>query len=120
MFNLMMFNVDWQSGKATIPIGRMFEYTDDHIADQFRQNGNPLLDRLSALPCLSCEEGIENEVAHVGQINRARVAGGEVVLEIGFDAEVPALANNMLYAHRLELNMPRDFEFSVSGAPRPR
>ena len=46
MFNLLMFNVDWQSGRAIIPMGRMFEYTDDHIADQFRQDGGPLLDRL--------------------------------------------------------------------------
>jgi hypothetical protein len=112
MFNLMMFNTDWQSGRATVPIGRMFEYTDDNIADQFRQNGNPLLDRLSALPCLFCEEGVVKEVAHVGQINRARVVGRDVALEISFDAEVPTLANSMLYEYRLELNMPHDFEFS--------
>jgi len=66
MFNLLMFNVDWASGRATVPTGRMFEYTDDHIADQFRQNGNPLLDRLTVLPCLFCEEGITTEVAYVG------------------------------------------------------
>lgn len=112
MFNLMMFNTDWHSGRATVPIGRMFEYTDDHIADQFRQNGSPMLDRISALPCLFCEEGVANEVARVGQINRTRVVGREVALEINFDVEVPALTNSMLYAHRLELDMSHDFEFS--------
>lgn len=112
MFNLLMFNVDWASGRATVPIGRMFEYTDDHIADQFRQDGNPLLERLTALPCLFCEEGVTDEVARVGQINRARVVGRDVALEVSFDAEVPALLNSMMYANRMELNMPHDFEFS--------
>ena len=52
MFNLIMRSVDWDSGREAMPIGRFFEYTDDHIADQFRQNGNLLLDRLidAALP----------------------------------------------------------------------
>ena len=112
MFNLLMFNIDWQSGRATIPIGRMFGYTDDHIADQFRQNGSPQLDRLTVLPCLFCEEGVTDEVARIGQINRARVVGREVALEISFDTEVPPLKNSTMYANRMELNMPDDFEFS--------
>jgi hypothetical protein len=112
MFNLLMFNVDWQSGRANVPIGRMFEYTDDDIANQFRQNGSALLDRLTALPCLFCEEGVTNEVARVGQINRARVVGRDVALEISFDAEVPPLQNKMLYENRIEVDMPHDFEFT--------
>lgn len=112
MFNLIMLNVDWAAGRATVPIGRMFEYTDDHVADQFRHAGNPLLDRLTALPCLFCEEGTTSEVAHVGQINRARIVGRDVSLEISFDADVPPLQNSMIYAHRNALEMPHDFEFS--------
>jgi hypothetical protein len=90
----------------------MFEYTDDQIADQFRQDGNTRLDRLTALPCLFCEEGTADEVAYVGQINRARITNRQAVLEISFDAEVPPLQNIMLYANRLELDMPNEFEFS--------
>lgn len=112
MFNLLMFNVDWASGRATVPVGRMFEYTDDHIANQFRHEGSPILDRLTALPCLFCEEGTTDEVAYVGQINRARITGREVALEISFDAEVPPLQNSMISAKRMELDMPHDFEFS--------
>ena len=52
MFNLLMYNVDWVSGKAMVPMGRMFEYTDDNVANQFRQDGSPLLDRMTALPCV--------------------------------------------------------------------
>ena len=111
MFNLLMFNADWQSGRANVPKSRIFEHTDDHIADQFRENGSPLLDRLTALPCLFCQEGTTNEVARVGRINRARVVGPNIALELSFDAEVPAQVNGMLYANRMELDMPHDFEF---------
>lgn len=93
-------------------MGRMFEYTDEHIAAQFRDGGNPLLNRLTSLPCLFCEEGITDEIAYVGQINRARIAGRDLLLEISFDTEVPRLHNGMIYASRTELDMPHDFEFS--------
>ena len=112
MFNLLMFNVDWKSGRVNVPLGRMFEYTDEHIAAQFKQTGSPKLDRLTSLPCLFCEEGVTNEIAHIGQINRARVVGRELALEISFDADVPPLQNSMMYANRVELGMPSDFEFS--------
>jgi len=112
MFNLLMFSVDWESERVTIPVGRVFEYTDDHIVAQFRPNGNLLLDRLTTLPCLFCDEGKADEIARVGQINRARVVGQELALEISFDPEVPAVLNSALYANRVELDMPHDFEFS--------
>jgi hypothetical protein len=95
-----------------MPVGRIFEYTDDHIAEQFRQGGNLLLDRLTALPCLFMPEGFRDEIAYVGQINRARVAGNEVLFEFTRDTEVPPLQNSMVYANRMELDMRDDFEFS--------
>jgi hypothetical protein len=112
MFNLLMFNVDWPSGRVAVPIGRMFEYTDDHIAAQFRDvAGNLLLDVLTSLPCLFCEEGTTDETAYVGQINRARITGKDLSLEVSFDAEVPPLQNSLIHANRMELYMPNDFEF---------
>lgn len=113
MFNLLMFNVDWSAGRVTVPMGRIFEHTDDHISAQFRGDSNSLLlDHLSSLPCLFCEEGISDETAYVGQINRARITGKDLSLEISFDPEVPPLQNSIIYANRTELDMPHDFEFS--------
>jgi hypothetical protein len=112
MFNLIMRSVDWNNGREAMPVGRFFEYTDNHIADQFRQNGDLLLDRLTALPCLFMQEGIRDEIAYVGQINRARIVGNEVSFEYTLDAEVPPLQNSMIYANRMALDMPHDFEFS--------
>jgi hypothetical protein len=112
MFNLIMRSFDWDTGRGFMPVGRLFEYTDDHIADQFRQGGNFLLERLTALPCLFMQEGTQDEIAYAGQINRARVVGSEVSFEYTLDAGVPPLQNSMIYANRMALDMPHDFEFS--------
>ena len=114
MFNLIMRSVDWgTTGRESMPVGRLFEYTDEHIADQFRQGGNDLLpERLTALPFLFMQEGRGDEIAYVGEINRARVVGNEVSFEYTLDAEVPPLQNSMIYLNRIALDMPHDFEFS--------
>jgi hypothetical protein len=112
MFNLIMRSVDWDTGIGGVPIERIFEYTDPSIAIQLRQDGNLLLDRLTALPCLFMREGVGDEIAYVGQINRARIVGHEVSFEYTLDAEVPPLQNSMIYANRMALDMPNDFEFS--------
>lgn len=112
MFNLIMRGRDWSSGRETMPTSRVFEYTEDHVADQFRRDGQLLLDKLITAPCLFMAEGSGDELAYVGQINRARLAGGEISFEYSLDAEVPPLQNATIYEHRLELDMPHDFEFS--------
>ncbi len=112
MFNLIMRGGNWDNGRETMPLDRFFEYTDDHIRDQFRQAGNLLLDRLIQLPCLFMNEGTRDEVAHVGQVNRARLVGREVSFEYTVDAEVPPLLNSILFENKIELHMPQDFEFS--------
>jgi hypothetical protein len=46
MFNLIMFSLEWENnGVTSVPASRIFEYTDQHIIDQFRENGNPVLER---------------------------------------------------------------------------
>jgi hypothetical protein len=112
MFNLIMRSVDWSIGRETMPIGRMFEYTDKNIAAQFKQGDVILLDRLMALPCLFMSEGIRDEIAYIGQINRARIIGQDVSFEFTLDAGVPPLQNSMIYANRMTLDMRVDFEFS--------
>lgn len=112
MFNLIMLNIDWTGGRGSIPTNRIFEYTEDHVATQFREGGNPVLERLTLLPCLFLEEGTTDEVVYVGQINRARITGQEVSFEFSIDTEVPPLQNSSIYESRIELDMPHDFEFS--------
>jgi hypothetical protein len=113
MFNLIMLYTEWENGgRASVSVPRMFEYTDPNIAGQFQDANGPLLGRLTGLPCLFMLEGTGDEVAYVGQINRARRVGAEVSIEYTFDAEAPPLLNRLIYANRMALDMPQDFEFS--------
>lgn len=113
MFNLLMRWFEWGAdNNATMPLGRMFEFTDEHVADQFRRDGSPMLERLTALPCLFMNEGIEDQVCRVGSITRARIANREIHFEYAIDAEVPPLVNSVIWANRNFLDMPQDFEFS--------
>lgn len=112
MFNLIMRSVEWDTGRGTIEVSRVFEYTETHVSAQFKENNLPVLDKLLALPCLFMQEGTSDEVAYVGQVNRARMIGGEISFEYSMDSEVPIFLNSFIYEHRIELDMPRDFEFS--------
>lgn len=76
MFNLIMRSVEWNTGREVMPVNRLFEYTEQHLADKFTIDGNTDLDELIKLPCLFMQEGTQDQVAYVGQINRARVVGG--------------------------------------------
>lgn len=112
MFNLIMRSVDWNAGSETMPIDRIFEYTDEHVSIQFKHDGKISLDQLISMPCLFMQEGVGSELAYVGQINRARIAGTEVSFEYMLDTEVPPLLNSLIFANRIALDMPHDFEFS--------
>ncbi len=113
MFNLLMFNVDWYAGRVSLPMERIFEYTDSHIAAQFRDsNNNLLLEPLTDLPCLFCKEGKGDETMYVGQIKQARISGNNLSLVLSIDMDVPPLQNSIMYINRNQLDMFSDFEFS--------
>ncbi len=114
MFNLLMLSVDWNEvGTIGISKQRVFEYTDDYIAEQFiDQGGQPYLDKLKALPCLFCNEGYQDELAYVGRITDARFSGKEITLQISFDQDIPPIRNSLLYENRTELNMIGTLAFS--------
>lgn len=113
MFNLVMRRFEWGGdNNGTLPVGRMFEYTEDHLTEQFREGGVPALDRLMRLPCLFMDEGIGDEVCRVGTITRARIVNREIVFEYALEPDVPPLPNSVIFANRAALDMPADFEFS--------
>jgi hypothetical protein len=112
MFNLIVRSGDWDNGRETMPVGRMFEYTDEHIEAMFRQDANLLLDRVAALPCLFMNEGVDEQLAYVGQINKIHMVGGELAFEYMLDTEVPPLQNGLIYANRVTLDISNEFEFS--------
>lgn len=112
MFNLIVRSAEWSSGRGTIELNRVFEYTEAHVSAQFTESSVPAFDKLLALPCLFMQEGTGDEVAYVGQVNRARMVGKEIQFEYAMHAEVPTLLNSFIYSNRFDLDIPRDFEFS--------
>jgi hypothetical protein len=103
---------DWDTGTFSMPLGRVFEYTEDRVAASLKAGEDLLFERMVLLPCLFMAEGIGDQVARVGWISRPRLVGWEVVVEYTFDPDVPPLENSLVYANRIALDMPHDFEFS--------
>lgn len=113
MFNLIMRGVtNWDTGRDTMSLDRIFEYTEPQLASYYNPSNVLLLDHLIKLPCLFMQEGTRDELAYVGQINRAKIVGKEVAFEYSLDTEVPPLKNSLIYTNRMALDMPIDFEFS--------
>lgn len=105
MFNVIMRHYEWAGNRASMPIERMFEYTEQGLAARFMDGDQPALDRLRELPCLFIPEGIADEVCRVGTITAARIAGGEVRFEFALDPDVPPMTNGSLFAHKARLDM---------------
>lgn len=107
-----MRTFDWDDGEATMSLGRAFEYTEPSLTDAFSDRGQPALDRLMRLPFLFMPEGTGEEICHVGSVTRARLVIREIRFEYVLDRDVPPLTNELIYANRIALDMPEDFEFS--------
>jgi hypothetical protein len=103
---------DWNEVQGSLPLARMFEYTEQPLVNQLSQNGQPDFAALGRLPCLFMNEGTGAEVCRVGTIARTRIVGREVVFDYVLDPEVPALENSLIHANRLAMDMPQEFEFS--------
>ncbi len=112
MFNILMLEFDWSSGRASIELDRVFEYTDAQLSGKFKDgHGKPLFDQLVLLPSLLMEQGTTDQVANVGQLFRPRVIGDRVAFEFSLDNDSPSLTNSMIYANRTHYEMPNQYEF---------
>lgn len=107
MFNVIMRSYDWNDRTGSMDLSRMFEFTDDALAEQFKNGNNPDIDRLRRLPCLFIPEGIHDEVGRVGTITDARIANGEIRFEYAIDPDLPPLQNSFLFERRNRLDMDK-------------
>lgn len=113
MFHLLVKYNGWAPAQDSLPRGRVFEYTDKVIVEQFQPGGTLDLGRIVTLPALfiSETEGTGDQRARVGTINRVRVSAKDVIIEYTWDEGVPPVSNSALLglANELEIN---SFEFS--------
>jgi hypothetical protein len=72
MFNLLVKGSGWAGSRDTMPIDRVFEYTEQGLQDKFQVNGTLDLNALRTLPCLFLQEtfGDGNRVVRVGRKER--------------------------------------------------
>jgi hypothetical protein len=96
-----------------MPIGRVFEHTEEALIGMYKPNGAINLEALIALPTLFMQEGTHRteQPARVATIARARIVGANVALEYTFDAGIPTIPNERLYEFAADLDI-NEFEFS--------
>jgi hypothetical protein len=112
LFNLLVGYAGGGTGRDAVSVSRLFEYTDEDISATFKDGGKILHDKLIRLPCIFMREGVDDQLAYVGLITRARIVGTEVSIEYTYDLDIPPLLNSTIYANRVDFDMPHDFEFS--------
>lgn len=112
MYNLIVQYSPWEAGRGSVSVSRLFEYTDKELEARFKNGDSILLDILTPLPCLFVQEGTGDELARVGTITRARRSGTEIIIDYSFDLNIRPVPNKVIFANKLDFDMPRDFEFS--------
>lgn len=114
MFNLLVMYGGWPPHQSSFTRSRIFEYTEDRIIAKHQHLGGGGADftKLLSQPCLFMpEQNSGDNLARLGQINRATPAGTDVILEYSFDPTVPPVPVDWIANISGELHM-HDFEFS--------
>lgn len=112
MFNLLMQGVPWDEDRDTVSTSRVFEYTDEDVAAGFKEGDKIQLEKMLRLPCIFMQEGVDDQLARVGSIIRARLVGSDIAIEYTYDLSIPPLLNSTIFASKLDFDITHDFEFS--------
>ncbi|NKB43294.1 MAG: hypothetical protein GKS03_03345 [Alphaproteobacteria bacterium] len=94
MFNLLVAYSEsaWSGEPYTYSLSRVFEYTKDSIADQFRSFDDVAVEKLMSLPSLFAhEEGVGLD-AQVGQIVGVQQRSNEVRVKYEIDSNLPKIS----------------------------
>lgn len=112
MFSLLVKASGWADTRDSIPLERLFEYTDESVVKKFKVGDEIDFQSLARLPALFMKEtfGREDPVARVGIITYASVSGRDINLEYVYDPSIPPIKNSKIQEFSSELGM-KDFEF---------
>lgn len=113
MFNLIVKSNGWAEVRDTMEGERILEYTEQHLIDRFKPEGQLDLATLATLPALFVEEtsGQGDQVVRVGKITLARVSGRNIILEYVYDSAIPTITNKVLQGFAADLDI-RNLQFS--------
>lgn len=103
---------EWGESKGDMPVARVFEYTEDYIAEEFKTNDKLDLKKVASIPAIFTTEIFSDEpdIAHVGKIHKVRHIGNNILIQYSFEQGFPPLTNIDLKEMRKDLDI-KDFEF---------
>ncbi len=107
MYNLLVSatNGIWERSPATFPLERLFEHTENSIAEEFGNRDEPNLAKLQSLPCLFAYESCLNFNARIGVIKKLRIRPREIRIDFEFDSRLPAISFEWLEQFAWELDI---------------
>ncbi|MCY3726647.1 MAG: hypothetical protein OXF95_08425 [Rhodobacteraceae bacterium] len=102
MYNLIVLGAFWnwkENSKAKIQYSRFLEtpYTSNELIDKFPYDTQAELDKLKRYPCLFMNEGIEDELAHVGEITKINRSGKLLKFEYTFFPDIKPAPNRLIF-----------------------
>lgn len=110
MFNLIVSS-DLQYGRrGSMLATRVLEYTSDELQNRFNPNGQLDVESALKLPTLFMGEGIGDEGAQIGWLQRVELNGGSYQLHFSIDQSLPRMTNSDVCGLASELDMD-SFEF---------
>lgn len=110
MFNLIVSN-NVEKEIVTLGVERIFEFTKDEIIEKFKFENVPDFSQLQKLHVLLMEEGVENELAKVGNIVDIKTIGRHYSFQFVPLPNMPVLTNKEISSLSNLLQID-DFEFS--------
>lgn len=110
MFNLIVSGGLESDRRGSIIAERVLEYTSDLLSERFMPTGEMDISAVLELPTILMGEGVADEVAYFGWLNRVQKRGREYLLQYAVDPDVPRLTNADIRSLASELHID-DFEF---------
>jgi len=112
MYNLLVSYGGWASTRDTLGADRAFEFTESHIADRFKPNGELDTHALMRLPTLFMQERDSGDFqARVGNLLRVVSSRQDLTIEYVFSPGLPTLPESRVESLALELGIGK-FEFT--------
>lgn len=102
MFNFIVTGMDIVAprGSFTMPLSRIFQYTDNDLENRFAPGGVLDVTALMALPTIITNESSSDPsfpvMARVGKVTKIRPGSAECQIEYEVDTDVPPIANAVL------------------------
>ena len=109
MFQFLVRYQGWSQGQESLPVDRVFKYTDTDVEHHFRNGNAPNVQALSAVPALFASEtgGKGSQYARIGQVLHAESQGTQMFIQYSLDQQLEPIPNAELqrlapinYRHR--------------------